>query len=58
MQATTTKRIRRSSLYEAERADPGYVSTLVPNSARFAGKHGDGVITVGGQEPDTYREIL
>ena len=37
---------------------PVYVSTLVPNSARFAGKHGDGLITVGGQEPDTYREIL
>jgi coenzyme F420-dependent glucose-6-phosphate dehydrogenase len=37
---------------------PVFVSTLVPNSARFAGKHGDGLITVGGQEPDTYREIL
>jgi hypothetical protein len=33
-----------------------YVSTMVPNSARFAGKRGDGLITVGGEEPDTYRK--
>lgn len=35
-----------------------YVSTLVPDSAHFAGKYGDGLITVGGDEPDRYREIL
>jgi len=37
---------------------PLYVSTLVPDSARFAGKYGDGLITVGGNEPDTYRQII
>jgi alkanesulfonate monooxygenase SsuD/methylene tetrahydromethanopterin reductase-like flavin-dependent oxidoreductase (luciferase family) len=31
---------------------------MVPNSARFAGKNGDGLITVGGEEPETYREIF
>jgi coenzyme F420-dependent glucose-6-phosphate dehydrogenase len=31
---------------------------LVPDSAHFAGKHGDGLITVGGDEPDTYRRII
>ncbi|HEU4341216.1 MAG TPA: TIGR03557 family F420-dependent LLM class oxidoreductase, partial [Candidatus Binatia bacterium] len=35
-----------------------YISTMVPNSARFAGKYGDGLITVGGEEPETYRQIF
>jgi coenzyme F420-dependent glucose-6-phosphate dehydrogenase len=37
---------------------PIYISSLVPDSAHFAGKHGDGLITVGGEEPDTYRQII
>jgi coenzyme F420-dependent glucose-6-phosphate dehydrogenase len=37
---------------------PIYVSTMVPNSARFAGAYGDGLITVGGEETDTYREMF
>jgi coenzyme F420-dependent glucose-6-phosphate dehydrogenase len=37
---------------------PIYVSTMVPNSARFAGKYGDGLITVGGEEAETYRSIF
>jgi coenzyme F420-dependent glucose-6-phosphate dehydrogenase len=37
---------------------PIYISTMVPNSAHFAGKHGDGLITVGGEEPETYRKIF
>jgi coenzyme F420-dependent glucose-6-phosphate dehydrogenase len=37
---------------------PLHVSTMVPNSAHFAGKYGDGLITVGGGEPETYRKIL
>ncbi|HEX2828301.1 MAG TPA: TIGR03557 family F420-dependent LLM class oxidoreductase [Burkholderiales bacterium] len=37
---------------------PIYISSMVPNSAHFAGLHGDGLITVGGEEPDTYRELL
>ena len=35
-----------------------YISTLVPNSAAFAGKHGDGLITVGGEQPETYHKIF
>ena len=30
----------------------------MPNSAHFAGKYGDGLVTVGSEEPETYREIL
>ena len=37
---------------------PVYISTMVPNSARFAGKYGDGLITVGGEEPEIYRAIF
>jgi coenzyme F420-dependent glucose-6-phosphate dehydrogenase len=37
---------------------PLYISTMVPNSAGFAGKYGDGLITVGGEEPETYRQIF
>src|SRR4051812_3837278 len=37
---------------------PIIVSSLVANSAQFAGERGDGLITVGGQEPDLYREML
>jgi len=37
---------------------PLYISSLVPASARFAGEHGDGLITAGGEEPDTYKEML
>jgi coenzyme F420-dependent glucose-6-phosphate dehydrogenase len=37
---------------------PIYISSMVPNSAHFAGLCGDGLITVGGEEPDTYRELL
>jgi coenzyme F420-dependent glucose-6-phosphate dehydrogenase len=50
---------RQAKLYtRPAESIPLYVSTMVPNSARFAGKYGDGFITVGGQEPDTYREII
>jgi coenzyme F420-dependent glucose-6-phosphate dehydrogenase len=37
---------------------PIYISSLVPESARFAGEYGDGLITAGGEEPDTYKEML
>jgi coenzyme F420-dependent glucose-6-phosphate dehydrogenase len=37
---------------------PIYVSTMVPNSAFFAGEYGDGMITVGGQKPEVYKEML
>jgi coenzyme F420-dependent glucose-6-phosphate dehydrogenase len=37
---------------------PLYVSSMVPASARFAGEYGDGIATVGGEDPDTYRDML
>ena len=40
-----------------ERSIPLYISALVPQSAAFAGRHGDGLITVGGQKPEIYREM-
>lgn len=36
---------------------PIYVSSLVPESASFAGQHGDGLITVGGKQPELYQQI-
>jgi coenzyme F420-dependent glucose-6-phosphate dehydrogenase len=41
-----------------DEAIPLYVSTLVPESAHFAGQYGDGMMTVGGQEPEVYRQII
>ena len=37
---------------------PIYVSAMVPSSAGFAGKYGDGLITVGGEDRDRYREMF
>jgi coenzyme F420-dependent glucose-6-phosphate dehydrogenase len=37
---------------------PLYISSMVPGSATFAGLHGDGVITVGGQKPELYKQII
>lgn len=37
---------------------PLYISSMTPESARFAGKHGDGLMTVGGQQPDIYKSML
>ncbi len=34
------------------------MSTLVPDSAYFAGRHGDGLYTVGGQKPEIYTGII
>jgi coenzyme F420-dependent glucose-6-phosphate dehydrogenase len=49
---------RQAKLYtRPDRPIPIYISALVPNSARFAGKHGDALITVGGEDETTYREI-
>ena len=39
---------RKAKLYtRSEHAVPLYISAMVPNSARVAGKYGDGLITVG-----------
>jgi coenzyme F420-dependent glucose-6-phosphate dehydrogenase len=35
-----------------------YVSSLVPESAEFAGRVGDGLITVGGRSADVYSDII
>jgi coenzyme F420-dependent glucose-6-phosphate dehydrogenase len=57
----------RGEFYETHQAkiysSPGasipiYVSSLVPDSAYFAGLHGDGLFTVGGEEPKLYREMI
>jgi coenzyme F420-dependent glucose-6-phosphate dehydrogenase len=50
---------RKAKLFTRPRESiPLYVSTMVPNSAAFAGKYGDGLITVGGEEPNLYKKIL
>ncbi|HEX2226123.1 MAG TPA: TIGR03557 family F420-dependent LLM class oxidoreductase [Candidatus Binatia bacterium] len=50
---------RQAKLYTRPKDSiPIYVSSMVPNSARFAGTYGDGLITVGGEEPDTYEEMF
>ena len=50
---------RQAKLYTLpDEAVPIYVSTMVPASAAFAGQYGDGLITVGGEEPETYQQIF
>ena len=50
---------RKAKLYtRSEHAVPLYISAMVPNSARVAGKYGDGSITVGGETAETYRQML
>lgn len=50
---------RQATLYTRP-ADPPpiFVSTMVPHSAHLAGELGDGLITVGGNEPELYRELI
>jgi len=50
---------RKAKLYTCpDDVIPLYVSSMVPNSADFAGKYGDGLITVGGEDPQTYQKIF
>jgi coenzyme F420-dependent glucose-6-phosphate dehydrogenase len=50
---------RKAKLYTPPASPiPIYISTLSPGSATFAGKYGDGLITVGGKQPDLYRQIM
>ena len=50
---------RGAKLYtRPPRPIPIYISSLVPDSARIAGRHGDGLITVSGEEAEVYREML
>jgi coenzyme F420-dependent glucose-6-phosphate dehydrogenase len=36
---------------------PLLVSAMAPDSARFAGRHSDGLMTVGGKRPQLYQQI-
>jgi coenzyme F420-dependent glucose-6-phosphate dehydrogenase len=50
---------RKARLYtRPESHIPLYVSSLSPGSAGFAGTHGDGLLTVGGQPPKVYERML
>lgn len=35
-----------------------YISSKVPESATFAGEHGDGLVSVGGLTPEKYRQMM
>jgi coenzyme F420-dependent glucose-6-phosphate dehydrogenase len=37
---------------------PIYISSLVPESAHFAGQYGDGLFAVGGKQPQLYQQLL
>lgn len=37
---------------------PLYISSMVPQSAAFAGREGDGLFTVGGKSPEIYRQLI
>jgi coenzyme F420-dependent glucose-6-phosphate dehydrogenase len=37
---------------------PIYISTMVPESAQFAGYNGDGLLTVGGSKMKVYKQIM
>ena len=37
---------------------PIYISALVPHSAEFAGKYGDGLFSVGGKQPEIYKQLM
>ncbi|MBX6342505.1 MAG: TIGR03557 family F420-dependent LLM class oxidoreductase, partial [Thermomicrobiaceae bacterium] len=57
----------RGEFYETHKAKlytppprpiPLYVSSMSPGSAAFAGRYGDGLLSVGGKAPDVLREIV
>src|SRR5579859_7632772 len=57
--AGTYYQTHKAKLYtRSSRAIPLYISALVPESAAFAGRYGDGLITVGGEKPEHYRTLL
>ncbi|QBD78918.1 TIGR03557 family F420-dependent LLM class oxidoreductase [Ktedonosporobacter rubrisoli] len=50
---------RKAKLYTPPSSPiPIYISTLSPQSAAFAGKYGDGLISVGGKQPPIYKQIM
>ncbi len=52
-------RTRKARLYTLPKQPiPLYVSSLVPESAGFAGEIGDGLLTIGGREPSHYQAMF
>lgn len=52
-------RTRKARLYTPPASPiPLIISSLAPGSAEFAGKHGDGLISVGGKQPPIYQAIM
>lgn len=50
---------RKAKLYTPPTSKiPLIISALVPHSAEFAGKYGDGLWTVGGKQPAIYQGII
>ena len=50
---------QKAKLYTPPAAPiPIYISALVPHSAAFAGKYGDGLFSVGGKKPELYRQMI
>lgn len=50
---------KQAKLYTAPKSEiPIYVSSVVPNSAKMAGKYGDGLITVGGSDIGKFKRII
>jgi len=55
----TYYKTRQAKLYtRPEERIPIYISAMVANSGRFAGRHGDALITVGGEDQETYGKIF
>jgi coenzyme F420-dependent glucose-6-phosphate dehydrogenase len=52
-------KVKKAKLYTCpENPPPLYISSLTPNSAFFAGRYGDGLFTVGGREPEAYKQMF
>ncbi|TAK28381.1 MAG: TIGR03557 family F420-dependent LLM class oxidoreductase [Chloroflexota bacterium] len=50
---------RRAKLYTLpQEVIPIYISSMVPNSAAFAGRYGDGLFAAGGKEPPELRQMI
>jgi coenzyme F420-dependent glucose-6-phosphate dehydrogenase len=50
---------RQAKLYtRPDKPIPLYISGLVPESAAFAGRHGDGLITTAGKPPELYTRMI
>lgn len=55
----TYYRTRKAKLFTPPASPiPIYISSLVPKSATFAGAYGDGLFTVGGKQPELYRNLI